>query len=58
MFKNQNFIEFPKLGFLELNKIIKKISALSGGILLIDYGYLKPFSKDTLQTVMKNKKLK
>ncbi len=55
--KNQNFVEYPKLGFHELNKIIKKISALSGGILLIDYGYLKPFNGNTLQTVMKNKKI-
>ena len=55
--KNQNFIEYPKLGFYELNKIIKKISALSGGILLIDYGYLKPFNGNTLQTVMRNKKI-
>ncbi len=55
--KNQNFIEYPKLGFYELNKIIKKISALSGGILLIDYGYLKPFNGNTLQTVMENKKI-
>ena len=56
--KNQNFIEYPKLGFQELNKIIKKISNLSGGILLIDYGYLKPFNENTIQAVMKNKKLK
>ena len=26
--------------------------------MLIDYGYLKPFNGDTLQTVMKNKKIK
>ena len=56
--KNQNFIEYPKLGFQELNKIIKKISNMSGGILLIDYGYLKPFNENTIQAVMKNKKLK
>ena len=54
----QNFVEYPKLGFKELNKILKKISALSGGVLLIDYGYLKPFNRNTLQTVMKNKKVK
>ncbi len=56
--KKQNFVEFPKLGFFELNKIIKKISALSGGILLIDYGYLKSFNGATLQAVRKNKKIK
>ena len=46
------------MGFKELNKILKKISALSGGVLLIDYGYLKPFNRNTLQTVMKNRKVK
>ena len=51
-------MNIPKLGFVELNKIIKKISTLSGGILLIDYGYLKSFNGNTLQTVMKNKKIK
>ena len=47
----------PKLGFEELNKIIKKINHLSGGILLIDYGYLGELNKSTLQAVMKNKKI-
>ena len=56
--KKQNFVEFPKSGFVELNKIIKKISALSGGILLIDYGYLKSHNGVTLQAVKKNKKIK
>ncbi len=55
--KNLKFIEFPKLGFIELDKITKKIKKLSGGILLIDYGYLKVLNKSTLQTVMKNKKM-
>jgi len=50
------FIEFPKLGFDELQKITKKIAQLNGGILLIDYGYLKPKNKDTLQSLMKHKK--
>ena len=52
------FIEFPKLGFQELKKITKKISKLSGCILLIDYGYLKPNNQDTLQSVMRHKKNK
>ena len=55
--KNLKFIEFPHLGFDELNKIIKKISNLTGGILLIDYGYLDDLNKSTLQAVMKNKKI-
>ena len=55
--KGLKFIEFPKLGFLELDKIVKKINDLSGGILLIDYGYLNVINRSTLQTVMKNKKM-
>ena len=55
--KGLKFIEFPKLGFLELDKIVKKIYNLSGGILLIDYGYLNVINRSTLQTVMKNKKM-
>tara|TARA_B100001778_G_scaffold325092_1_gene320185 strand:- start:295 stop:1134 length:840 start_codon:yes stop_codon:yes gene_type:complete len=56
--KEQDFIEYPKLGFIELDKIVKKISIHTGGILLIDYGYLNPFNKNTLQAVMKNKRVK
>ncbi len=54
--KKLKFIEFPKSGFQELKKIIKKISKLNGCILLIDYGYLKPNNKNTLQSVRKHKK--
>ena len=53
---NQRFIEYPKLGLSELKKIIKKILKLKGGILLIDYGYLKPNNQNTLQSVLKHKK--
>ncbi len=55
--KNKNFIEFPKLGFLELIKITKKISIQNGGILLIDYGYLNSHYKNTLQAIKRNKKI-
>ena len=54
--KKLKFIEFPKLGFQELEKIVKKISKLKGCILLIDYGYLKSNNQNTLQSVMKHKK--
>ncbi len=50
------FIEFPKLGLEELNKIIKKISKLEGGLMLIDYGYLIPKNKNTLQSIIKHKR--
>ena len=53
---NLKFIEFPKLGFDELNKIISKISKLKGGLLLIDYGYLISKNKNTLQSLIKHKK--
>ncbi len=56
--KYLNFIEFPKLGFQELEKIIKKIFKLQGCILLIDYGYLKSHNGDTLQSVMNHRKNK
>ncbi len=50
------FIEFPKLGFQELQKMTKKIYKLKGCILLIDYGYFKPNNQNTLQSVMRHKK--
>ncbi len=55
--KKHKFIEFPKRGFLELKPMIKKISKLSGGILLIDYGYLNNNKSSTIQAVMNNKKI-
>ena len=56
--KNLNFIEFPKMGFQELEKMTNKVSKLTGCILLIDYGYLKSNNKNTLQSVLKHKKNK
>ena len=55
--KRLKFIEYPKLGLIELDKMVKKINKQSGGILLIDYGYLNILNKSTLQAVMKNKKI-
>ena len=55
--KKLKFIEFPKKGLIELNPIIKKINKLSGGILLIDYGYLNSNNSNTIQAVMDNKKI-
>ncbi len=56
--KNSKFVEFPKLGLDELTKIIKKISKLEGGLLLIDYGYLTPKNKNTVQSLIKHKRNK
>ena len=54
--KKLKFIEFPKYGFEELKKIIKKIIKLQGCLLLIDYGYTKAGNQNTLQSVMNHKK--
>ena len=54
--KNAKFIEFPKKGFDELKWITKKIKDLGGGIMLIDYGYMHPENKDTLQSIKSHKK--
>ena len=56
IFKNLTFIEFPKLGLDELTKMIRKISKLEGGLLLIDYGYLEPKNKSTLQSLIRHKR--
>ncbi len=53
---NLKFIEFPKLGFQELEKITKKICKLKGCILLVDYGYFRANNQNTLQSVMKHQK--
>jgi cyclopropane-fatty-acyl-phospholipid synthase len=55
LLKNQTFIEYPKQGLLELDLIIKKIKKQNGGLLLIDYGFLKQESKNTLQSVKNHK---
>ena len=54
--KKLKFIEFPKFGFMELKKIIKKILKTKGCLLMIDYGYLKTNGQNTLQSVMRHKK--
>ncbi len=54
--KKLNFIEYPKLGFLELDAIVSAIKRLGGGVMLIDYGYIKPQNIDTLQSIKKHRK--
>ena len=56
LIKNQSFIEFPKQGLKELDLITDAIKRQSGGLLLIDYGFLKQESSDTLQSVKNHKK--
>ena len=55
LLKNQSFIEYPKQGLAELDLIINKIKKLNGGLLLIDYGFLKQKNKNTLQSVKNHK---
>ena len=55
LLKEQSFIEFPKQGLAELNMIINTIQKLNGGLLLIDYGFLKQENKNTLQSVKNHK---
>ena len=53
--KYLKFIEFPKLGFEILDKMVKKINKFNGGILFIDYGYLNPSNKSTIRSILKHK---
>ena len=55
LFKKQSFIEFPKQGLTELNLIINSVKKLNGGLLLIDYGFLKQEGKNTLQSIKNHK---
>ena len=55
LLENQTFIEYPKKGIEELSKITSVIKKSGGGILLVDYGFLKPKSIDTLQSVKNHK---
>ena len=51
----QNFIEYSPLLLKFLKKISEKINILSGGILIIDYGYIVPQMKNTLQSISNHK---
>jgi len=55
LLEKHSFIEFPKQGLAELNLIINTIKKLNGGLLLIDYGFLKQQDKNTLQSVKDHK---
>ena len=53
--KNQKIIEFSPLTYKYLNIISKKINAFQGGLLIVDYGYLKKKMRDSLQSIYKHK---
>ncbi len=53
--KNQNFIEYSKLGLNYLKNIFKIIKKNNGGLLMIDYGYSEKKMKNTLQAISNHK---
>ena len=55
LLKNQSFIEYPKQGLSELDQIVNKIKKQNGGLLLIDYGFLKQKNRNTLQSIKNHK---
>ena len=47
--KNQDFIEYSEQGFCYIKDLSRIIKKNSGGLLLIDYGYLEKKMKNTLK---------
>ena len=56
LLKRNGIIEYPKLGFRELEVMVRKIKKFDGGLLLIDYGFLKQENISTLQSIKSHKK--
>ena len=56
LFRKKGIIEYPKKGLQILELIAKKINKLNGGILLIDYGFIRAQGKNTLQSLKSHKK--
>ena len=56
LIRKKGIIEYPQMGLKILDIIIKKIHKLKGGILLVDYGYMKPDGKNTIQSLRSHKK--
>ena len=52
--KNQKIIEFSPLTYKYLNIISEKINTFQGGLLIVDYGYLKKKMIDSLQSIYKH----
>tara|TARA_B100000401_G_C52794276_1_gene715030 strand:+ start:356 stop:1420 length:1065 start_codon:yes stop_codon:yes gene_type:complete len=50
------FIEYPKLGFKIIAPMVEKVNKLGGGIMLIDYGYIRQKNLNSLQSIKKHKK--
>ncbi len=58
LLRKNGIIEYPKLGLKSLESIIKKVKKSNGGLLLIDYGFLKEQNISTLQSVKSHQKNK
>ena len=56
LLRKKGTIEYPQKGLEILNSIVKRITKFNGGILLIDYGYIKAQGNDTLQSLKSHKK--
>ncbi len=56
LLRKKGVIEYPKKGLEILRLISKKIDLLKGGVLMIDYGYTKKQSNDTLQSLKSHRK--
>ena len=56
LLKKKGIIEYPQKGLQILKLIINKINKFKGGIMLIDYGYIRSEGGDTLQSIMSQKK--
>lgn len=56
LLRKNGIIEYPQSGLKILKSIVKKIHKFKGGILLIDYGYTKTQTIDTLQSIKLHKK--
>ena len=56
LLKKDGIIEYPQNGLNILDSLTKKVLKLGGGILLIDYGYMKSEGKSTLQSLKSQKK--
>ncbi len=53
--KNQKFIEYSLIGVSYLKKIADIIKKNSGGLLIIDYGYMEKKMKNTLKSILNHK---
>ena len=56
LLKKNGIIEYPQSGLNIMGSITKKVHKYGGGILLIDYGYMKSIGKSTLQSLKSHKK--